>query len=62
MHGLARNPARQTFLKAGINRMASINKTALYDDWPNLPPLVRRAAAMARENDFLFSCIPEHGE
>ena len=42
--------------------MATINKTALYDDWPNLPPLVRRAATIARENDFIHSCIPEQGE
>ena len=42
--------------------MASVNKTAFYDNWPNLPPLVRRAAAIARENDFFHSCIPQHGE
>ena len=26
--------------------MPAINKSALYDDWPSLPPLVRRAAGI----------------
>lgn len=40
----------------------SIDKTALYDGWPSLPPLVARAVALARRMGFAHSCIPEQGE
>jgi len=42
--------------------MTEFSKTALYDDWPGQPPLVQRAAALARETGFISSCFPQHGE
>ena len=42
--------------------MTEFSKTALYADWPDLPPLVQRAAALARESGFISSCFPQHGE
>ena len=38
------------------------SKTALYDHWPDLPPLVAQAVDLAREREFIFSCTPEQGE
>jgi predicted O-methyltransferase YrrM len=42
--------------------MSEFSKTALYADWPNLPPLVQRAVAIANEKGFISCCFPQHGE
>jgi predicted O-methyltransferase YrrM len=36
--------------------------TAAYADWPDLPPLVQAAVALARRFNFNTSCRPEQGE
>ncbi len=42
--------------------MSEFSKTALYADWPDLPPLVQRAVAIANEKRFISCCTPQHGE
>lgn len=42
--------------------MSAFSKTALYAGWPGLPPLVRRAVALAEESGFIHCCLPQQGE
>jgi predicted O-methyltransferase YrrM len=41
--------------------VAEFSKTAQYADRKDLPPLVERAVALAREMDFIQCCLPEQG-
>ena len=43
------------------NRRVSVSGTAAYDGREDLPPLVAKAVAAARESGFGQSCLPEHG-
>lgn len=42
--------------------MSTFSKTALYAKRTDLPPLVAKAAALAREAGFIHCCLPEHGQ
>jgi predicted O-methyltransferase YrrM len=43
------------------NGAVSINGTDAYRDLRDLPPLVERAVAIARDAGFALSCLPSHG-
>ena len=42
--------------------MSEFSKTALYEGWPNLPPLVQKAVQLSLDMGFISSCTPYHGE
>ncbi len=41
--------------------MNTFSKTALYADWPDLPPRVEQAVALANDLGFIHCCTPEQG-